>query len=939
MRDHEVRRRRWARVLAVVGLAAVGALLAFVSPAAAAPSPSGGPVRFWSVSQIQQGAGEVPVDHGAQVGGALERVVDLGPVAFNLRGTPAFDRASGEVTSSADGKQYSVAAQAPLLNPLAANSPKGGVTHLDEYQAYEKRSGDASLRIKISQLLLEVADGNGGPDASVCPPVVVHCWPIRTIVRVHARAYAASAGGDFFNAGGVAFINGHNAVWDHSVATSADSEAPLWTDDNVLYDPDVDDTNTFVHAEMTLDRPPTLKVPLASIRPGELFAVHVSLEAEAVDDRGRESAAQAYVADPQDHGPALLTTHGLALRGKPKFKEPAIAGRTAARCPGGTPRKAGTIQLSASSFAASESSGDQLVLVARTSGARGSASVTVSTHGGSAQSGRDFGATSTTVRFGDHDTSPRVVEIPIREDRTVESPEDFTVSLSHVHCATLGSQRAATVTILDDDQPPAGAGGSTSPAFTVGGIVDGLAGAGLVLVDQAAQVHVAASGSFTFPGTFPAGSAYDVRVQAQPANPDQVCSVVDGTGTVDADVTNVAVHCANVGTPSGLDAGFGVAGRVSTPGGGDARAVLVRPDGRIIVVGRRDVGVNAHFQFGAVGFDATGKPDPGFGTDGIATTALGGSDDEAFDAADDRDGGFVAVGRTDAAGLTNTDFGVARYTADGQPNPAFPAGGFVTTDVAGRADGANAVAVQSDGKIVAAGFAQTSPIDFDFAVVRYNPDGTLDRSFGGDGIVTTDLGSDSDTANAVAIQSDGKIVAVGDTGENVGLVRYLPGGQLDPTFGGDGTVVSDLGFDDVANGVAITSGGTVLIAGTRLGPHINLDQYVASYGPNGILNLGFGDFGVADTDLSGGDDFGDDLVLDSAGGIVVVGTASSSTVTDMALVRYRLDGSLDRSVTTDFHGAGDFGHALAIDPQGGVVAAGTIANGSETEFGLIRAFF
>src|SRR6185437_10375871 len=124
-----------------------------------------------------------------------------------------------------------------------------------------------------------------------------------------------------------------------------------------------------------------------------------------------------------------------------------------------------------------------------------------------------------------------------------------------------------------------------------------------------------------------------------------------------------------------------------------------RPHHRRRAAGRRG---NAHFQFGAAGYDATGHLDAGFGTGGIATTPLGGSNDKAFDAADDRNGGFVAVGRTDAAGPTNTDFGVARYTAGGQPSPAFPAGGFVKTDVAGRADGANAVAVQPDGKIVAA---------------------------------------------------------------------------------------------------------------------------------------------------------------------------------------------------------------------------------------------
>ncbi|HET6867754.1 MAG TPA: Calx-beta domain-containing protein [Solirubrobacteraceae bacterium] len=891
------------------------------------------------MSRIDQGAGEVPVGSGAQVGGKLQEMADVGHLTFNLPLVAPYwnflprDRAFGSVFSNADGAQYSVLAQAPSPNPLRLGAPIGAVSHLDEYQAYVKRSSDASLRVTVAGVLFQAVDATAGPGATRC--VLQAVCPLRMVVRFHARAYAASAGGDFYDTGGVAYLEGRHQAWSPGAATSADSPSPLWGPGQFALDGDADDSKTGASAEMHLTKPRTIEVPLGAVHRGELFAVHVSLEAQAVNELGSESGAQVAIQDPQHFREGLLATRGLTPLGKPTFKEPAIRLPSAARCPAGTPRNAGSIQLSAPSFTASESSSDPLVLVTRTGGARGSASVTVSTHGGSAQSGSDFRATKTTIRFGAGDTSPRLVEIPIREDQIVESPESFTVSVGHPHCAKLGKQRDATVTILDDDQPPA----TPSPTFTVGGVVDGLAGSGLVLVDQGAQLNVTGNGAFTFPGTFPNGSPYDVRIQAQPTNPDQVCSVVDGTGTVTADVDNVAIHCTNVVTPGGLDSQFGVGGRVSTPGGGDARAVLVRPDGRIVVVGTRDIGVNAHTQFGAAGYDATGNLDPGFGTGGIATTTLGGSGDQAFDAADDRDGGFVAVGRTDAAGLTNTDFGVARYTGDGQPSPAFPAGGFVRTDVAGRGDGAKAVAVQPDGKFVAAGFAQTSPINFDFALVRYNPDGTLDQTFGGDGIVTTDIGDNNDGANGVAIQPDGKIVAVGVSGENIALARYLPDGALDLTFGGTGTVVSDLGFDDVANGVAITSGGTILVAGTRLGLHTNLDPFVASYGPNGKLNLGFGSFGVADTDLSGGDDSGDDIVLDPNGGIVVVGTARSSTVTDLAVVRYKLDGTFDSSLTTDFHGAGDFGHAVAVDPLGGIVAAGTIANGSENEFGLIRVFF
>ena len=107
-------------------------------------------------------------------------------------------------------------------------------------------------------------------------------------------------------------------------------------------------------------------------------------------------------------------------------------------------------------------------------------------------------------------------------------------------------------------------------------------------------------------------------------------------------------------------------------------------------------------------------------------------------------------------------------------------------------------------------------LNFDFALARYNPDGTLDHSFGGDGIVTTDLGTASDGISDVALQPDGKIVAVGSTEQDAALARYNPDGTLDPTFGSSGTVIG--GIDtNLVNGVTLTSGGTILIAGTSGG--------------------------------------------------------------------------------------------------------------------------
>ena len=241
--------------------------------------------------------------------------------------------------------------------------------------------------------------------------------------------------------------------------------------------------------------------------------------------------------------------------------------------------------------------------------------------------------------------------------------------------------------------------------------------------------------------------------------------------------------------------------------------------------------------------------------------------------------------------------------------------------------------MQPDGKILAAGVSETRPGMLDFALVRYNSDGTRDSSFGANGIVTTDLGGESDDAAAVALQPDGEIVAVGGTDQYVGLARYLPDGRLDPTFGGAGAVVSNIGTD-LAKGVAITPAGTILVAGTRGNPKGHEDIMLASYAPNGTLNRGFGQFGIAQADLSGAEDFGNDLVLRPDGNIVVVGSATGANLaSDMALVRFRPDGIVAASLTTDFNGASDSGNALAIDPEGRIVAAGT----SGDEFALMRA--
>lgn len=184
-----------------------------------------------------------------------------------------------------------------------------------------------------------------------------------------------------------------------------------------------------------------------------------------------------------------------------------------------------------------------------------------------------------------------------------------------------------------------------------------------------------------------------------------------------------------------------------------------------------------------------------------------------------------------------TTFALARYNSDGSLDTTFGSGGKVSTDFAVTFDVASSVAIQADGKIVAAGGSNTAGFpEGDFALARYNTDGSLDTSFGTAGKVTTDLfGFFGDLAFDVVIQADGKIVAVGQTVssitpdpdpdcrdcrdvENVdfGLVRYNPDGSLDSSFGTGGIVATDFGaFGESAFGVAIQADGKIVVVGVR----------------------------------------------------------------------------------------------------------------------------
>ncbi len=277
-----------------------------------------------------------------------------------------------------------------------------------------------------------------------------------------------------------------------------------------------------------------------------------------------------------------------------------------------------------------------------------------------------------------------------------------------------------------------------------------------------------------------------------------------------------------------------------------------------------------------------GALDWSFGEHGLVRTDFGNSPDEAWALDVQRDGKIVA------AGESSGDFAVARYLPDGTLDRSFSQDGLAKTSLNGRA---NDVAVQPDGKIVLAGFGYAGgESGEDFELARFNGNGSLDDSFGDHGRVILDL-SGRDIAWGVALQADGKLVAAGDASMGLGIARLLPDGTLDPSFSDDGTVTAQHGADgDGARGVALQPDGKILVVAYGYLPAPTYDRRrvieLVRYQSDGELDPTFSG-GVVRT-LIGSGVFPRALGLEPDGKIVVAGEGDG-----FELARYDEDGALD----------------------------------------------
>lgn len=323
--------------------------------------------------------------------------------------------------------------------------------------------------------------------------------------------------------------------------------------------------------------------------------------------------------------------------------------------------------------------------------------------------------------------------------------------------------------------------------------------------------------------------------------------------------------------------------------------------------------------------------DVSFDTDGkVKTPIVGLSTDEVNALAIQPDGKIIAAGSTLLNG--NSQFALVRYMEDGTLDNTFSSDGKLTVDFSPKEDIATAIAIQSDGKIVVAGRSRNISY-FDFALLRFLPDGRPDTSFNGTGKVTTNFNSNNDEANAVLILPDGKILAAGGVQQgdyyDFALTRYLANGAPDSSFGVNSQVILDFyGNTDKAFSLGLQPDGKIVAAGYAINGTY-ADFALARFFPDGTPDSTFHFDGKQTVDISTFDDFGQAMALQPDGKIVVAGYAKlGSTQTKNVLARFNQDGELDNTFGSDgklitfVYNTFDVARAVALQSNGNIVIAG-----------------
>jgi len=381
--------------------------------------------------------------------------------------------------------------------------------------------------------------------------------------------------------------------------------------------------------------------------------------------------------------------------------------------------------------------------------------------------------------------------------------------------------------------------------------------------------------------------------------------VAAGTGTIIGSglkIKSVYIALARYNPDGSLDMTFGHGGKVTTSISrlSSASALVRQPDGRLIVAGTSGSN-DANGKVALVRYNGDGSLDTSFGHAGKVTTAIGGGITlNAISAFLVRqpDGKLVAVSMGYRGAYSY--FALVRYHSDGSLDTTFGHDGKVTTRINQLDYNPSALVLQPDGKLVAAAGTTSAQGRGGFVLVRYKPNGSLDRSFGRGGKVTATGTTDNDIYEGLVLLPHGELVAAGAGSYSaLTLAAYNKNGKPDPSFGRHGkmtTVLSPAGSISYDGALITTPDGGLLAAGAAdLGPNGQTSgSFIVRYNRNGPLDTSFGRRGRVTTVFAGGG-LSDALLRQRDGKLVAAGSGGASSVLKFALARFDANGRFEKS--------------------------------------------
>lgn len=348
----------------------------------------------------------------------------------------------------------------------------------------------------------------------------------------------------------------------------------------------------------------------------------------------------------------------------------------------------------------------------------------------------------------------------------------------------------------------------------------------------------------------------------------------------------------------------------------------------------------------AQAFAAPGDLDLTFSDDGVALDLIQPDVNYITAVAVQPDGKIVVAGNSRFNAAYSFDLAVARYNTDGTLDTSFDFDGFAILGIVPSGVVVNAMALQPDGKIVIAGYFFNGSNN-DVIVVRYNSNGSLDTTFDTEGIVSTDISNGNELGYGVAIQSDGKILVGGQYSGGGAfqflMIRYSTDGSLDTTFDSDGIVITTvLGANALGRSVAIQEDGKIILAG-YIDTITGYDFAVVRLNTDGSLDTSFDEDGTSTANFFGLNDFGREVKIQPDGKIIVVGDVFNGDDTDFGVARFNTDGTIDTTFDNDGlvitqvnPNVFDFATSVAVQIDGKIVVGGYTFGNVNTDFAVVR---